>query len=459
MSARHYQFLLECIKDFKAVASAYDLPLIVRVGEAIQVFEDICREVSVVRIFAHQETWNSWTYQRDKAVRRWSRERGIPFSEHPHTGVIRRLSHRDGWASKWYHFMKTEPHLPPSHKGAAYLRSDDFPSATSLCLADDGIIEAQKGGRTHALTSLQSFLYERGEHYTREMSSPYSASTSCSRISPYLAFGVLSVREAFHAGEKRRDELQSLPPSARGKWLSALHSFLGRLRWHCHFIQKLEDEPRIEISNFHSAYDGLREETHKPEWLMAWEKGLTGYPMIDACMRSLIATGWINFRMRAMLMSFASYHLWLHWREPALHLARLFVDYEPGIHYAQSQMQSGTTGINTIRIYNPLKQSLDHDPKGVFIRKWIPELASFSDTDIHTPWRSPHFRHLYPPPIVDHDTARKAAATKLYALRRATTHRLEANDIAERHASRKSTREKRPSKKMKISPFQLGFKF
>ena len=92
-------------------------------------------------------------------------------------------------------------------------------------------------------------------------------------------------------------------------------------------------------------------------------------------MRALIETGWVNFRMRAMLVSFASYHLWLHWKEPALHLARMFTDYEPGIHYAQVQMQSGTTGMNTVRCYSPVKQGMDHDRDGEFARRWLPELA------------------------------------------------------------------------------------
>ncbi len=89
-----------------------------------------------------------------------------------------------------------------------------------------------------------------------------------------------------------------------------------------------------------------------------------GYPFLDACMRSLRATGWLNFRMRAMVMSFASYNLWLPWRATGLHLARMFTDYEPGIHWSQVQMQSGTTGINTIRIYNVVKQGYDQDPRG-----------------------------------------------------------------------------------------------
>ena len=204
-------------------------------------------------------------------------------------------------------------------------------------------------------------------------------------------------------------------------------------------MQKLEDEPRVEFENFHSAYDGLREQEHRPEHFEAWAEGRTGYPMVDACMRALIATGWINFRMRAMLMSFASYHLWLHWRPTSLHLARLFTDYEPGIHYTQCQMQSGTTGINTIRIYNPIKQGTDHDPKGSFIRKWIPELKEVPDSGIHQPWAFPDKLNGYPLPIVDEPTARKRAAAKVYALRRGQVYRSEADRIVHRHGSRKSS--------------------
>ena len=103
-------------------------------------------------------------------------------------------------------------------------------------------------------------------------------------------------------------------------------------------------------------------------------------------MRALRHHGWINFRMRAMLMSVASYQLWLPWRQSGEALARLFVDYEPGIHWNQCQMQSGTSGINTVRIYNPIKQGLDHDPEGTFTRQWLPELQEVPVSGIHTPW-------------------------------------------------------------------------
>lgn len=151
-------------------------------------------------------------------------------------------------------------------------------------------------------------------------------------------------------------------------------------------MQKLESEPRIEFENMHRACNGLRDPIPDPHRLDAWRQGHTSVPFVDACMCALIHTGWINFRMRAMLMSFSAYPLWLHWRGPGLHLARVFTDYESGIHWSRVQMQSGTTGIDRLRIYNPVKQSQDQDPDGVFIRRWVPELAAVPDARIHSPW-------------------------------------------------------------------------
>ena len=210
-------------------------------------------------------------------------------------------------------------------------------------------------------------------------------------------------------------------------------------------ILTIEDEPSIEYRNLHPAYAGLRSSSDDAERLSAWQKGETGMPFVDACMRSLAATGWINFRMRAMLMSFAAHHLWLHWREPGLHLARQFIDYEPGIHWSQLQMQSGTTGINTFRIYNPVKQSQDQDPSGRFIREWLPELARVEERWIHTPWlmderaqrdSSCLIGRDYPEPLVDHMAAARLARQRMGGLRRGKA-RDESRRILERHGSRR----------------------
>jgi deoxyribodipyrimidine photo-lyase len=212
-------------------------------------------------------------------------------------------------------------------------------------------------------------------------------------------------------------------------------------------MQKLEDEPAIEFRNFARVFDALRADDFDGQAFAAWCEGRTGYPMVDACMRSLRATGWLNFRMRAMLVSFASYHLWLHWRRPGLFLARQFLDFEPGIHWSQMQMQSGTTGINTLRMYSPTKQARDHDPEGLFMRHWLPELARVPLAHLAEPWRMRMDMQResgcrigidYPAPIVAEKTALQRAKEQLYRVRGSPEARAEADSVQARHGSRKS---------------------
>jgi deoxyribodipyrimidine photo-lyase len=179
-------------------------------------------------------------------------------------------------------------------------------------------------------------------------------------------------------------------------------------------------------------------------------------------MRALTATGWLNFRMRAMLVSFVSYDLWQHWREPALILARRWVDYEPGIHYCQFQMQSGTSGNRTIRIYNPIKQGQQHDPAGEFIRRWVPELASVSGAFIHTPWLMARSAQEqagcrigthYPAPIVDHEAAQRRARAAIAAVRARPETREETMAVYAKHGSRRPLPKR--AKQAPIHPGQL----
>jgi deoxyribodipyrimidine photo-lyase len=342
---------------------------------------------------------------------------------------------------------------PPERLEPVAIEPGEIPE----CALDGDLSLFQLPGETAASQCLQSFLRQRGELYNRAISSPERAAQHGSRLSPYLAWGNISMKTVVQKTRQRREHLAALPFSERGAWSRALSAFESRLHWHCHFIQKLESEPSIEQRCFVSTFDEMRAPFFNQAFLEAWEEGRTGYPFVDACMRSLKATGWINFRMRAMLTSFAAYDLFLDWRIFGHHLSRLFLDYEPGIHYPQLQMQSGTTGINTLRIYDPVKQGHDHDSDGVFIKRWVPELASLPPDLIHEPWKmTPLDRRQfgielgasYPHQIVDHVAAVKRAKEVLATFRKRSTTRDEVKVVLKKHGSRSSrTQDSRRSKR------------
>ena len=441
-SGRQWAFVRESLAELRDELSVLGAPLVIRTGRVTDVLDALHRESPLSALWSHQETGNDWTFRRDRAVADWCARHSMPWHEIRQHGIERGRSHRSGWAGRWDRFM-AEPLTPPpgSLRGVAGISSDALPTAAELALSDDPCPDRQAGGRRAGIDTIESFLQRRGAGYRTAMSSPLTAETGCSRVSPHLAWGTLSLREVTQATWQQQERLAAFPRSAAPSWTGSLKSFNGRLHWHCHFMQKLEDEPRIEFENMHTAYDGLRQRDPGHVFLAAWQRGETGFPFVDACMRALDASGWINFRMRAMLMAVASYHLWLDWRDTGAHLARLFTDYEPGIHWPQVQMQSGTTGINALRIYNPVKQGYDQDPDGTFVRRWLPELADVPSAFIHEPWKSPVADSIlgkrYPYPIVNHIDAARIAKQRLAQVRRNVAHDKEAKSVYAKHGSRR----------------------
>ncbi len=422
---RHVAWLLKCLAPLRDALAARGLPLLVRTGEAVEVLGALRQVFAFSHLFSHEETGPGWSYERDKAVARWCGAHGVAWTEWPQTGVVRRLKDRRGWAARWQKRMDSSCVPAPTGFRAAPGFAVSSTHLELPTLRELGVLLAPQpppAGESAAQAMLASFLGGRALGYRQHLSSPLTAETGCSRLSEHLAFGTLSIRTVHQATEA------AIRSTSSRELAHGLRGFAGRLRWHCHFMQKLEDEPAIEWRNFARTADGLRPgdgTEMRPidrERLQAWREGRTGFPMVDACMRQLVATGWLNFRMRALLVSFAAYHLWLHWREPGLFLAQQFLDFEPGIHWSQMQMQSGTTGINSLRIYLPSKQALDQDPQGLYVRQWVPEFGTAA----------------YPPPIVDERSAVTAAKQQLYGLRQTREAHDEAGAIQHKHGSRKS---------------------
>ncbi len=431
-SGRQDQFMRGALVSLTRDIARRGGALSVRVGDVLRVLSDVKDTFGGFTLHAHEETGDLWTFQRDNSVREWCRTNGIAFHEHRQFGIERGSeTNRNGWSKRWDAMME-EPVLPepPAIEWVDWV-SEQLPQAKP----DPKLEWLQLPGRDAARETLHSFLHDRGEFYQKDMSTPVAGESGCSRISPHLVWGSMSMREMYKATVARQEALRAGPADARGFWLKSLNSFVGRLHWHCHFSQKLEDQPDLQQRSMISAYDALRESNG--ERLERYAEGMTGYPFVDACMRYLAATGWINFRMRAMLVSFASYDLWLPWQESGRVLARLFTDYDAGLHWAQVQMQSGVTGINTVRVYSPVKQGLDQDPTGDFIRRWVPELRDVPGKAVHDLETVAAMAPRYPAPIVDHKAATAFAKDQIFSLRRDPALKAQAAEIMEKHGSRK----------------------
>ena len=461
----HIDWELDCAIDLSNTLRKSGSSLHFQVGDAIEIFENLNNEYGIERILSHEETGNSWSYERDKKVSRWCETLEIKWVEYSNNGVVRKLKDRDFWKRERDARMRIPLNETPTFS-ESILYEGDIPTMDELNLNPRTLVSRPIPGEVAALKRLQIFLDEDSRKYSWAISSPVLSTKHGSVLSPYFTAGVLSLRRVVQETNLKIKYLRKnkLIIDDHSEWIQSLSSFRKRLAWRCHFIQKLEMEPNLDLVAQNPIIEKNLDRKLDSEKFLRWKEGKTGWPFFDACMRQLTSTGWINFRMRAMMMSAASYNLWLPWRETGIFLAKQFLDYEPGIHWSQVGMQSGTTGINTIRAYSMTKQGRDHDPKGDYIRKWVPELSMVPTDFIHEPWKMPESLQEviicrigveYPEPIVNELVSRKNGVSKSYSARTGDEARRISKKVLQVHGSR--SRNRRNTKKKSSSVQQKLF--
>lgn len=446
-SEMHIQAQWQAVYGLRLKLKRINCDIVIAYGEVVEKLTKLFELQPFAYLFAHEEIGNNITFRRDQAVAKWCLEKGVQYREFPQSSVRRGGVNRDKLQKMWQsRIANTQPLPIPRIRQTEELRilaaRTAFPKLAQF--ASNRLWQPVSEADAHA--TLTDFLTVRSKWYRGGISSPNTAFTAGSRLSVHLAWGTITARQVWHAVRSRLADLDPNDPES-ARWKQSLNAFLSRLHWRDHFTQRLESEPDLEFRSIHPSYRDTPYENDE-RLHQAWRDGVTGYPMVDAVMRCLAATGFVNFRMRAMVVSFACHVLHLDWRLIHPHLARVFRDYDPGIHLNQLQMQAGVVGWNAIRVYNPAKQLADWDSNCKFVKAWLPELKELTAEQILKGELLPK----YPAQIVVFAERAKQMTDQLYAIRKSTEAKAATRAVFLTHGSRKKEQSFRPKRVKRPSP-------
>lgn len=405
---QHQLFVHECLDDLQQQFEHVGGYLHEELGEAVEVLAKLHAQFKFTHLWAHQETTQLSQFKRDQAVAAWCKSVGVALMELPQNNVQRNTFMGNSFAEKvnFQTYLDRAAQEEIKNPAGRNLQAFFAPKpphvlnrSTVPHAAGDDKPMRMKGGRAQArAVAAKFFTPPKLKSYPFSISSPLKAWNGCSRLSPYLAYGVVSDREVLQ-------KLNALVNTVHGQGNAELIArvedaarfFVDRLIWRQGYFQQFENHTGLETDAF---YSNEPSETNS-DYLSAWQQGRTGFAYIDALQRFLHQTGWLNMRARATLVSFACVQLNLPWQPVALYLAQQFLDFEPAIHYGQVRIASGTSYFSQMLVYDPVKQQLEQDPKGEFVKRWLPEHGTAS----------------YPPAIIDNAESLKRGKARLHAMR------------------------------------------
>lgn len=404
-------FMLESLRSLDADLRERGGRLILRSGDPVEVLPQLIRETQAEGIYAHIDFERIYGRVRDARLNRALAQQQLKIRWFEPGGTTSELVTSQQYRQIWYAQMQativptpTRIYVPPE------VLSQPIPSLADVGHFGDG--KPIPAASTQAARQLlQQFMQEKTQRYYWQLSYPSAEATS--GLSPHIKFGVISLRECYQTVQ----QLKEIPDQRVGR---SRKQFISRLRWNSGFAQRFRYLPQMEVRSLYQGFDAASGDIDETLY-QTWQQGQTGFPIIDAAARCLLATGgWqaLNFRTRACYASFLSNLLGIDWRYGALHFMRHLIDGDCPIDHYQWAMQAGVTAAidkSWTRIYNPGQVAVDRfDPQGQFIKQWVPELRHLPPAHLGLPLLVKD----YPLPIVDYPQARARRVRQLEQQRR-----------------------------------------